>query len=162
KSTPSPETIQRPPIPLCRPAFLFIGPRTRAEPELLCDPLPRGSALRRLLIELGRDGSRPSPLREAAHDEHVLVGTQAAAHLVPHTNQLGRLGPFAVHLDLATRHGLARERASLEEARGPQPLVDPHSVVVVFHHRENLTKRMTRGGTLSPVVPPWQTSRCDP
>src|SRR5262249_31010217 len=48
-------------------------------------------------------------------------------------DRLRRLGALAVDLDLAARDGLRGQRASLEEARRPQPLVHADGVGVVGH-----------------------------
>src|SRR6478672_2078480 len=56
------------------------------------------------------EGTRREPL--------LLAGLRARGRA------LRRLHARAIHVDLAAVHGLGRERARLEEARRPEPLVD--------------------------------------
>ena len=70
----------------------------------------------------------PRRSASARHDQDMLIGTEPQADLVAGLDRLGGFGALAVHLDLAAGNCLGGERPRLEEARGPQPLVDSHPV----------------------------------
>src|SRR5690606_19491543 len=55
--------------------------------------------------------------------------------LVADLDTARRLHPLAVHMHLAARDGLLRQRARPEKARRPQPLVEPDLFVRVVHAR---------------------------
>lgn len=88
---------------------------------------------------------RTALVARAADLEDVFVRARPEANLVARTYNLCGLGTLAVHVHLATIHGVRGERAGLEEARRPQPLVypdriGPHgSVCVMRGHLFKLT-----------------------
>ncbi len=89
--------------------------------------------------------------------EYKLVGTAAKSHLIAGAHVLGGLGTLAVHVHLATIHGLRGECARLEEARGPEPFVyadrigPERSVIGMRGHLNKLTAHIA-GGALMAVV----------
>ena len=72
----------------------------------------------------------PAVRRKRLHHHRVLVRPEPHPHLVAHLERSGALRPVAVHLHLPAADRFRGERARLEEARRPEPLVQPDPLVV--------------------------------
>src|SRR5829696_2369020 len=125
------EAIDLASIALRRPAFLLVDESGGRHAELLGELRTRGETLGCLLVECGGDGGRAAALGECADLDDVLVGAEAHAHPIARLEQLGGFDAFAVDLDLAGGDGICGQRAGLEEAGGPEPLVDADSALLV-------------------------------
>src|SRR5690606_899856 len=78
-------------------------------------------------VELAGDDGGPTPIRERAHGDDPFVGADPDRQPIADTQRPCRFDPLVVDLDLAAFDRLRGQRASLEEARGPQPLVDAYA-----------------------------------
>jgi hypothetical protein len=85
----------------------------------------RAATLSGVSVERRGGGGGSAALGEGANVDDVLVGAEPDAELVAGLEQLGRLGAIAADEDLAGGNGIGGEGARLEEAGGPEPLVDP-------------------------------------
>lgn len=118
----SPQTIELPALPLGRPAAsaLAHGGRgiVRRHRWAVVDDALRGSR-------------SPDPLAKDLHDFDVPLPTvDACFDAVTRAHSRSSLRRAAVDADVATPAGLGCGRSRLEEADGPQPLVDPRRVHV--------------------------------
>jgi hypothetical protein len=76
----------------------------------------------------------PSIARQRPHRDRVLVRPQPDPDLVSDLDRPRPLGPVAVDFHLAALHRFRRERTRLEEARRPQPLVQPDPSLFLVAH----------------------------
>ena len=83
--------------------------------------------LRRLLVELPRRGRRPASFRERADVDRPTQLISPDLEPVADRDLARGLGAHAVHLDVAAGDGFGRGIVGLEEARRPEPFVDPHT-----------------------------------
>src|SRR5690348_1299062 len=123
------EPLDLPPLPLRRPALSFIT-EGRSYPELLREPFPHASAFDVLEIQGGGGRRRAAVLGQPSHANHVFERPPPDAQLVADGDRLGALRPGAIDLDPPGADRRGRERPRLEEARRPQPPVqpDPHDI----------------------------------
>ena len=120
-----------PSIPIGPPYLLEISPIllgrspaivTRNRPRDLHLELHRLSGLSSFLalfVELGRDRSGASVLREPANSHNVLVRTQSDSKGIADLELLGALCPLAIHFHLPRFYSRGGQRSRLEEARRP-------------------------------------------
>src|SRR5438067_2966073 len=84
------------------------------------------AALLRFLVESRGHGCRPAHPGQTLHGDVMLERRLGDRDAVAELERLGGLRTLAVDRDVARVDRLHRERARLEEARRPQPLVDAH------------------------------------
>jgi hypothetical protein len=118
------EAIDLPSVALRRTALLLVDEGGGRHAKLLGELRARGRAVGGLLVERDGDRRRAAALGEAADVDDVLVGAKANADLVAALKQLRRLHALTVDVDLAGADGVGGERARLEEAGCPEPLID--------------------------------------
>ena len=114
---------------LGRAAFPFERDGGR-DPQLLRQTLPQTLALGILVEEQRRIACRTAALREGGYDHPVLERPDPDLHPVAHVHGLGALGVISVDFDFPAVDRRGRERARLEEPRGPQPTVETDRLVV--------------------------------
>src|SRR5690606_32099634 len=123
------QPLQLAPLALRRPRVAVDALRTR-HPHLSDPALTLGAALLGLGVELLRGGRGQAALSGAAHDrlepDHALRELDRVAGL----DVLARLRAQPVDAHAPAADGVDRERARLDETRGPQPLVDPDGRLV--------------------------------
>src|SRR5919201_2383385 len=75
-----------------------------------------------------RDRRRASPIRQSSHIERSRQAGRCDLDRVADADLFRRFDPGPVHVDAAACDGLRRDAARLEQARCPQPLVDPNPI----------------------------------
>jgi len=120
-----PESIQRAAVALGGSPLVGVH-RRRGARELPMQLLTRALGGVGLLIQSRRVGRGAAPLSGSGDEHDVLVRPEPHTDLVARTDLLCGLGAFSVDLHLAAVNSLSGERARLEEARRPQPLVQAH------------------------------------
>ncbi len=65
-------------------------------------------------------------LGECTHCHHMMVGTKSNTQLVTHLQLLCPLGSLAVDFHFTGFDRGSSKRSRFEEARRPQPFVEPH------------------------------------
>src|SRR5690606_13658779 len=88
------------------------------------------AALGGLLVEPGRLCRRAAAPRKPAHHHPVLVRAEADTDFVADGHRAGPLHRRIIDLDLPAADRLRRQRARLEETRGPEPLVEADALVL--------------------------------
>src|SRR5262249_46941802 len=105
-----------------------IGAECAGEAALERKLLTRRARALRLRVErLGRRG-RTAPVGQLRDGDGPAFGAFADLQSVLRVHELRRLDALAVHVHTPAEHGGRREAAGLEEAGGPEPLVDSHTV----------------------------------
>src|SRR5262249_2881286 len=123
------------------------------------------AALLGLLVEEGGLLGGAARLRQATHDEVLLVGRAADHDHLAHLHEARALGPGAADVDLAAVDGGPGPGARPAEAGGPQPLVeaDARSWLLGFRfgrHARGLHWYFSRGIAASTMRTPSRRSSC--
>jgi hypothetical protein len=102
----------------------------RRDPQLLGEALTEAFSFGVFVEEQCGVTRGTAALRERGHRHPVLEGSDPDAQGVSDAHRLGALGMIPVDLDLPAVDRRGRERARLEETRGPQPAVETDGFVV--------------------------------
>src|SRR5215472_9849001 len=111
----------------------LIGPAAepglgvRKHAPLLGECQTPGDAGLRLLIKCLRDRGRTALLGQCDHNQLDLLRAAPDGETVAGFERTRRLDAITVDVHLAAVHGLGGQRPCLEEAGGPQPLVDSNA-----------------------------------
>src|SRR6185369_1626938 len=114
-------------IALGRPTLLDGQRRLRGECALAREFLAPGEAFGRLLVELLRHRGGAAHVAEPLHHHRAGDGALAQLDGVALAQLARGLGELAVDLHALAADLLGSEAAGLEEAGGPQPLVEAHA-----------------------------------
>src|ERR1700716_3609703 len=87
-------------------------------------PLARRATIGRFIEQDLRIFGRAAPLGDGAHDDEPVVWPHPHTQMIASLDLLRGLCAVVVDLHLAPGDGGRRERPRLEEARGPEPLVE--------------------------------------
>ena len=88
----------------------------------------RAKRLGRLVIHRDCIARWASALDHLGYDKRAADRPDNHLDRVPHTNHLRGLHTFAVHVYSPPKDGLGRRATRLEDARCPEPLIDPHAI----------------------------------
>src|SRR5262245_11744258 len=88
--------------------------------------LSRRRRRRQVLVEPGGLRARTSTLGDLDNAHDALAAGKADDQVIAGPNRSRGLDGLVVDIDLSAVAGPRRERPALEEAGGPEPLVDPH------------------------------------
>src|SRR6266508_5430407 len=113
------QAVHESPFALRRPT----GPRRPVDRANA--PFVRGRRRRQVLVQSARDTRGTAPVGETDDAQRAEALGDRDAQQVTVTQRLRRLRRLLVDLDLAAVTRLRRQRARLEDARGPQPAVGP-------------------------------------
>jgi hypothetical protein len=121
------------PVALARAPFRRLVGHAR-QPLRLAFPLAPHHAGHGFRVHRGGHRRRPALVGEHRDGDLDALAAAADRQDVAHVHRLGRLAAGAIDLDLAAVDGLLGQRAGLEEARRPQPLVGAHRVGDCLRH----------------------------
>src|SRR5205807_1757978 len=139
---------------LRRPPLSFVAQRRR-HPELLGQSLPPPLPLGVFVVQRRGGGGRGAVLREAAHHDQVLERAASDPQAVADAERFRPFLALALDLDLSGADGRRGARPRLEEARGPQPAIEPYPSW--SRHARSSCKLHTGGRSCVysvPTVPP--------
>src|SRR4051794_4165001 len=124
-ASPAAQRVQLPARVLRRACAEGGAERTR-EPPLERVSLARFLRIAAFGVERLCDGRRAAAVRELVDRDRPAVRSLRDLEHVALVNGLGCLDALAVDVHTPAQHGARREATRLEEARGPQPLVDAY------------------------------------
>src|SRR5215467_7811159 len=121
KGSAAAEAIDEPTLALGRPPQAAGTDHRRRDAQLA-----RRRRRRQVLVESGRLRSGAAAIGERGDLHDLLPPGHRDVEQIAGTHYPRRLGRLLVEVDLAAVAGPRGERTALEEARGPQPLVEAH------------------------------------
>src|SRR5215211_393564 len=153
-SLPAAERVEPAALQLRR-AGAEVERRLAREPSLECLLLAPRLRLGRLLVQAGSHAGGAAALGDARNDDGAANGADRDLEPVPDADGSGRLHALAVDVYVPAGDSVARRASRLEEARGPQPLVDPRA----FSHSS--PARFCQGAVVGPVLTPPPSCSAD-